>query len=320
MSAQAATPDTQQRHFQFRYELTVRDVPAATKRIAVWLPVPIDNAAQRVLDVTVSAPVDGTYLTESTYGNRVWYADFDRPEGTDFSITQSVEVVRHELVASRLSVGDKESSATPAPARRFLSANRLVPLSKRFASIARRVTRDQVAPLDRSRSLYTHVLGHMAYDKSGTKWGQGDAIYACDFGKGNCTDFHSYFIALSRSADIPARFHIGFSIPQGRGTGTVGGYHCWAEFWTAGAGWIPVDISEADKHPEKADYFFGAIDENRIAYSLGRDLVLPKRTNAPPLNYFVYPYVEVDGKPWDDVDRRFTYEDISDHTGTARKP
>lgn len=116
--------------------------------------------------------------------------------------------------------------------------------------------------------------------------------------------------ALSRSLHIPTRFWIGFPIPEQHGKGSVGGYHCWAEFWVPGRGWVPVDISEADKHPEKAAYYFGHLDENRIAYSLGRDIVLSPRQHGPLLNFFVYPHVEVDGKPWDRVGRRFSYEDI----------
>ena len=47
----------------------------------------------------------------------------------------------------------------------------------------------------------------------------------------NCTDYHSYFIALSRSAGIPARFAIGAAVPSGRDEGGISGYHCWAEFF-----------------------------------------------------------------------------------------
>ena len=38
---------------------------------------------------------------------------------------------------------------------------------------------------------------------------------------------------------------------------------------------------------------------------------------GPPLNYFVYPYVEVDGIPWDKVEYRFVVKDLPQ---TARRP
>ncbi len=73
-----------------------------------------------------------------------------------------------------------------------------------------------------------------------------------------------------------------------------------------------MDISEARQHPELRQYYFGNLTENRVMFSTGRDLVLVPKQQGPPLNYFVYPYVEVDGKPWpaDKIKKRFTYRDI----------
>jgi len=48
---------------------------------------------------------------------------------------------------------------------------------------------------------------------------------------------------------------MGFPIPD-NGEGQVGGYHCWADYYVEGEGWYPIDISEADKAPEKRDYYF----------------------------------------------------------------
>ncbi len=92
-----------------------------------------------------------------------------------------------------------------------------------------------------------YVVEEMRYMKFGKGWGQGDPVHACDSGTGNCTDFHSYFIALARTVDIPARFAIGASIPSARNEGRISGYHCWAEFYAEGKGW-QVDISEGDKY------------------------------------------------------------------------
>jgi len=100
-----------------------------------------------------------------------------------------------------------------------------------------------------------------------------------------------------RAAGIPAGFDIGFSVPEDRHAGAVTGYHCWAEFYLEPYGWIPVDASEAWKHPEKKNYFFGAHDDNRLQLSVGRDIRLEPPQYCEPLNYFVYPYAELDGKP-----------------------
>jgi transglutaminase-like putative cysteine protease len=146
---------------------------------------------------------------------------------------------------------------------------------------------------------------------------RGDAEWACDNGYGNCTDFHSLFIALARAQGIPARFEIGF--PAARRTAARA--RCpviiagpW--FKPKGRGWIPVDISEANKvkntRPEMVEYYFGNLTPDRVAFSVGRDIQLVPPQSGPPLNFFIYPYAEVDGRPLDatQIQRKFRYKDL----------
>ena len=147
----------------------------------------------------------------------------------------------------------------------------------------------------------------------------GDVAILCGFATarhGNCTDFHSLFISLARAEGIPARFEIGFPVPPGQ-EGTIPGYHCWAEFFVAGLGWVPVDISEAWKDPKKHDYFFGTLDANRVQFTTGRDVTLQPKQDGDPLNYFIYPYVEVDGKPLENVEKRFSYREAAAHASAV---
>ena len=150
----------------------------------------------------------------------------------------------------------------------------------------------------------------MRYDKTSSGWGRGDAVWACDAKRGNCTDFHSPFIGMLRVDGIPAGFDIGFPLPENKDKGDIAGYHCWAEFYARKTGWIPVDISEAWKAKQKEDYFFGSVDANRVQLSTGRDIALSPKQDGPALNYFVYPYVEVDGKPYDKLDKQFSFEEV----------
>ena len=73
---------------------------------------------------------------------------------------------------------------------------------------------------------------------------------------------------------------------------------------------MPVDTSEANKHPDQREYFFGAHDPHRVLFTVGRDIMLQPPQQGPPLNYFIYPYVEVDGKPFDHVAHRVRYQDV----------
>ena len=146
-------------------------------------------------------------------------------------------------------------------------------------------------------------------------YGQGNARYACDIGVGNCTDYHSYFISLCRTLDAPARFHMGFNIPPDDsedGEGIVKGYHCWADYYTVdenGKGtWYPVDISEADKAPDKAEYYFGTLNKDRVEFTTGRDLELKGREGKE--NFFIYPLFEGTKEMEKGKDFSFKYKNI----------
>jgi transglutaminase-like putative cysteine protease len=210
--------------------------------------------------------------------------------------------------------------AKPGPGQdlsRFLQADALVPIGGKPLELLK----DRTLPADAfgaARVLYDVVNQHMRYSKEGIGWGRGDVVWVCDSKYGNCTDFHSLFISLARSHKIPAKFEIGFPMPPERGAGKVGGYHCWAWFLPEGKGWVPVDISEANRNPKLREYYFGNLTEDRVTFTTGRDLDLVPRQAGPPLNYFIYPHVEVDGQPYpaERVVGSFSYEDVA---GTTRK-
>jgi transglutaminase-like putative cysteine protease len=187
----------------------------------------------------------------------------------------------------------------------------LIPINAEAKKIALSHVDPSASTMEKARSLYEHTNANMTYDKSGTGWGRGDFQYACDARTGNCTDFHSYFIGLCRNMGIPAYFEIGYAIPKEEREGKIPGYHCWAYF-QEGNRWIPVDISEGDKHPELKEYFFGHLDVNRIALTRGRDIILSPPQEAEPLNYFVFPYAEVDGQEHANVDTQLTFAETSE--------
>jgi transglutaminase-like putative cysteine protease len=116
-------------------------------------------------------------------------------------------------------------------------------------------------------------------------------------------------MSMARSQHIPSRFEIGFPLPADKHAAEIPGYHCWTEFYNEQAGWVPIDISEAWKHQDKRDYFFGAHDVNRVQFTMGRDLTLNPKQAGAPLNYFIYPYVEVAGKEYSNVAIDFSFRD-----------
>ncbi len=293
------------RAFLFTYAATVTGLkPGVTARI--WVPVPPANVHQDVAVVKRDLPAEGKTAAEPKFGNEILYVEAKADDDGKIPLSLTYRVRRKEVKADLQGKADDMEDLA-----QFLKADAKVPVGGKPLKLlaSRDLPRDQ---LELGKVLYDVVDDHMRYSKEGTGWGKGDAVWACDSGYGNCTDFHSLFISLARSEKMPAKFVIGFPVPEKAGRGDVPGYHCWAYFKPEGHGWVPVDISEANKDPKMRGYFFGNLTPDRVAFTVGRDLTLVPKQDGPPLNFFVYPYVEVAGKPYpaEKVQRHFSYRDV----------
>ena len=298
------------RKFRFTYIASIPALPADAKTSRIWIPLPQSDQYQTIRDLKIEAPFAYAQHRDSEYGNEYLYFDLPASQVSQpADVRVSFEATRHEhRIALDTHAAVTTSRVTPLDLQRFLQPDRLVPLQGTIANLSAQETHGLQDPLAKARAIYNYVIATMRYDKSGTGWGNGDAIWACTAKRGNCTDFHSLFIGMMRAAGIPARFEIGFPLPTDQHEGNVPGYHCWAEFYVEPYGWIPVDASEAWKHREKKDYFFGAHDDNRVQFTLGRDIRFDPPQQGQPLNYFIYPYAELDGKPLA-LSSKFSFQD-----------
>ncbi len=296
------------RMFQLMIGIALKDIHDFEK-IDVWVPVPQSNAAQEVVVINHSLPSSSYQTTrDRKFGNSMLHFSVDPALGR-FAFQTAYAIQRKEWRTDFEAKHSTPTSSELSAQQRqlFLEPNRLVPIEGKPLGLLPSFDSAATA-IQRARKIYDRVDSHVSYDKSTTGYGHGDVLWVCDSRTGNCTDFHSLFISLARSQEIPARFEIGFSLPAERGSGALGGYHCWAWFYGQHQGWTPVDISEADKHPELKDYYFGNLTENRVGISIGRDIILEPSQTGPPLNYFVHPYVEADGKQMGEKHLSWEYE------------
>jgi transglutaminase-like putative cysteine protease len=276
------------RGFDFTYAATITELPAG-QPARVWIPVPSNSEDQKVQTLHSELPGDPQPGSDAINGNKILYFQANARADGEIVLSVTYRVARMESAES-------PSHPLEDPSERYLQPDRLVPVGGKPLTLVQ----GRTLPTDQfqlAHLLYDVVDDHMQYRKDQPGWGRGDAAWACDSGCGNCTDFHSLFIALARSEHLPAKFEIGFEIPQKRGSGPVTGYHCWAKVLPQGHGWVPVDISQANQNPGQRSYYFGHLDDNRVAFSIGRDLILTPKQDGPPVNFFIYPYVEVGGKP-----------------------
>lgn len=324
-----------QRSFNFSYEVEIE--PTDGKKLEMWIPVPMSNEVQSISNLRYDTDeLPFQLFDEQNHGNKYLYIYNKNGTLESKHITLAFDVSRHEHQNEHYSNVDPE---------KYLESYQNVPTGYIFDEI---ITENQLSK-DNMRAVYNFVLAGMHYgkpksiddkyykspwlsadsvygkkevtrdevvtlyqhaDKDGGDYtfGNGNSIYACDIGVGNCTDYHSYFMSLGRTLEIPVRFHMGFPIPS-EPEGIVGGYHCWADFYIDGEGWYPVDISEADKQPEKSDYYFGTVCNNRVEMIVGRDFKLEGYENEIA-NLFIYPIMEVEDVKSTDFSKKFSYKNI----------
>ena len=132
-------------------------------------------------------------------------------------------------------------------------------------------------PYLRAQKIYEWMLAQFNFSQDQTA---GNIFSALDKKQADSHMAAILYCTLLRSADIPCLPVAGVLVNRDRQTMN----HWWAEFWIDGFGWIPVDpamgagaVPEAFTvqvdHP--ADYYFGSIDSQRIAFSRGYTSISP---------------------------------------------
>ena len=296
------------RTFVFTYRAKITEVRDGARELRIWLPYPSSDGNQEILDTQIDTPAEAVVFREPENGNSILHLSLHQVE-LPIEIEMKFKVSRREYRRTEFDQ-IRPTFHDDTAVDRFLKSERLVPITDEVRQWAQDVTKGEKTDLEKVRAIYEYAVATLKYDKSGIGWGRGDILHACDKKRGNCTDFHALFTGFCRAVGVPARFEIGFPLPEERGEGEIGGYHCWAQFYLRGYGWVPVDASEAWKRPEKQEYFFGSLDENRVLFSVGRDIELRPRQKGNLLNYFIYPYAEADGKPVP-VGHKFYFKDIA---------
>jgi transglutaminase-like putative cysteine protease len=296
-----------------RYEIEDRFVvelgSTAPGLVDAWCPLIPDSPYQRVLRLAIDGPEPWTITYDADQGNRMLYCRLARPAPEDLSFQVRYAVERRS-VGHRFDPGCVGPLETPSLFGRYLWAEQFVDLNSRTRELARTVLGGETNPLEQAQRIYEHVAGTMAYDAAQQSW-KGSTEHALVCSVGNCNDIHALFISLCRSAGIPARLVLGqaFEPPApGEEACEVCGYHCWAEFFASGLGWVPVDASCACKYGR--GHLFGDLEMNHVAWSMGRDLLLAPPQRGGRVLFFAAPYVEVDGQPHGAVPRQIRFSEV----------
>jgi transglutaminase-like putative cysteine protease len=284
------------RTVELRYELVVPEPKDRGDPIRAWLPVPTSTHEQEVLALESLSSVPVSLGFDTDFGNAILHA-VSAGEGTAPVRIGYRAVVRRQEWRVALDQRAPDGPASDAGLlARQLGQTRKVRFLPDIVKVAEEIRAHGGDALETARAAYDHVLATMTYDKSGEGWGTGDTEWACSAGRGNCTDFHTLYMAILRCCGVACEFEIGAAFPAGMAGGDIThfkcGYHCWTRFHVPGLGWVPADVSEASRNPDRREYFFGAIDEDRVMLSRGRDIVMVPPSAGGPENFFTEPRLE----------------------------
>lgn len=313
--AQAAKAGT----VTWEFEVTAVD---GAESFRLWVPYPVSDANQ---DIGAEA-VSGNYksyevvddpASKTKYLAAVWEKVTETPR-----LIFSFHVDSHYSKGAPLADG---GSDVPAEVKPYLQSSDYIPcVDPGIVADAKEATASAANLLEKARGVYDWTIAHTFRNPDVKGCGLGRAIETLTKanGGGKCADISSVFVTVLRAAGVPSRDVFGLRI-AGKTGEITGDFHCWSEFYLPGRGWVqadPADVRKAmlverfelddPKTERSAEFFWNGDDLFRIALNRGdRGLVFKPAQAGPPLEYFMYPYGQVDGVALDYFDpKAFGYK------------
>jgi transglutaminase-like putative cysteine protease len=286
--------------------------------VRLWVPYPVSDSHQKIEDLDVQGNFSiSQILREKNSGALYLFVEW-RGAFEKRVITLTFRATAKERSAGKLKDRDEP---IPEEVKRYLDGNRWVHTDKEVGALAKEITKETSGVLGTARAVYNWVVENTYRDPDVKGCGLGMADQMLVKRGGKCADISSVFVALARASGVPAREVFGLRLGTEAEQDMTKGHHCWAEFYLPGQGWVPVDPADVRKimlvknlDLEKAgpyrNYYFGKVEENRIILTRGgRGITLEPPQASGPINYFMYPFGEVDGKPLDYMDPgAFSYQ------------
>jgi len=303
-------------------------VPAGAQDLRVWMALPQEDSLQQVSGLHVDSPFPNWQITTDSEGNRVLFVEAKSPKEGTYPLATTFDLVRTEH--RHAPKAEKSRPLNDEEKKRFereLSGNANVVLSTEVRDLSKQIVGSEQNPVIAARKIYDWTLRNIDYwvkapaTKKASAFGSSE--YCLSSKTGNCTDFHSLYAALTRSAGIPTRILYGSFLKQELdGKDVDQSYHCWIEFYAPEIGWIPLDVAVADiflgdfdltpendelvrrttaagytgPDPALVEYYFGNVEERRVLWSVGRDIVLEPKPAAGAINALPKAHVEIDGQ------------------------
>jgi transglutaminase-like putative cysteine protease len=259
------------RRYALSYAVNIKVAESSMDNtLYLWVPQPVSAASQRLTEVLSRAPEP---FVENHRGTTLYRLKNLNPgEDAGISLSYLVEVYAVETSLRPQLI----KTAAPAPVDNvYLLPSPLIPSeNSRIQRQAAAITGRESNPYLKAEKIYRWIIAEKTLSPEPKDGGAIEALEA--------EALDSYmaallFCALARAAGIPALPVAGVLIDKFPGTVR----HYWAEFRIEGFGWVPLDIALAagaappnfSLHPDRKNYYFGNLDNQRIAFSRGQTVL-----------------------------------------------
>jgi transglutaminase-like putative cysteine protease len=236
----------------------------------LWLPRPVSSASQRnVQSLSRSMePFIDNYRGTSLFQLNNLGAN----TGAGITLSYLVEVYSIETgirtQAVRQSGGSTISTAYTLPSP-------LIPSDDPgLKAAAADITGREQNPYIKAQKIYEWLITEGGIRREALR---GGAIEALEHKQADPYMAALLFCSLARAAGVPALPVAGILIDRNHTTSR----HYWAEFWIDEFGWIPLDPALGagaappafNLRPDRASYYFGNLDNQRVSFSRGQTLL-----------------------------------------------
>jgi hypothetical protein len=256
------------RSYTLSYSVDIKvDQSSIPNTLYLWMPLPSVSSSQRTPELLAR---NQEPFVENYQGTSIFqFKDLETASSQSVHLSFQVDVYAIETSVRSQNV---RSAAASIMTNMFTNASTLVPsndsaIVEKAQSI---VGRDQ-NPYLKAQKIYQWMINSENIEIETVD--SGGALEALTENKADAYRMSLLFCALARAAGIPTRPIAGILVDSYRNTQK----HYWAEFWIDGLGWIPVDpLFGAGKgptsiiqKPDFAAFYFGNMDNQRIAFSRG---------------------------------------------------
>ena len=239
----------------------------------LWMPRPAVSSSQR----NVSLLSRNMEPFVENYRGTSLFQLIDASPGIKWGIDLSylVEVYAVETIIRNTNTV-RLNEPTPAATVNLLPSALIPSDDPAIKAQAEQIIARERLPYVKAQRIYQWLLSNLEIQSAPLS---GGALEALEEKEADSYRASLLFCALARAVDVPALPVAGVLV--NRQMNTI--RHCWAEFWLDGFGWIPLDPSlgagaapvDFNLREDHAEYYFGSLDNQRIAFSRGEVFLQP---------------------------------------------